>query len=87
MRDLERNVIMEAGKALEIIRALADGIDPHTGEVYPADSPYQSPEITRALFAAISALDGVERRERRKRTLQLSCQPEMSSSSGAAAQG
>ena len=30
---------MKELKALEIIRALADGIDPHTGEVFPDDSP------------------------------------------------
>lgn len=43
---------MEVVKALEIIRALADGIDPYTGEVYSANSPYQNAETVRALFTA-----------------------------------
>lgn len=33
---------------LEILQALAAGTDPITGEVFPADSPYNQPEIIRA---------------------------------------
>ena len=47
---------MEKQAALHIIQALAQGIDPHTGETFPADSPYQHPETVRALFQAAQAL-------------------------------
>ena len=36
--------------------ALAQGIDPHTGESFPADSPYQHPDTVRALFQAVQAM-------------------------------
>lgn len=42
-------------KAREIIRALADGVDPTTGEVLPAESVYNSPVVIRALFAVLEA--------------------------------
>jgi len=49
---------MERETALKIIQQLANGTDPHTGEVFRADSPYQHPDTVRALFAAVRALDG-----------------------------
>lgn len=52
---------MEIEKAREIIRALADGHDPATGEQFPPGSPYQQAETVRALFVA---LEGLERRGR-----------------------
>ena len=60
---------MEITKALGIIRTLADGIDPYTGEVYFATSPYQNPETVRALFTAINALEIAQKKEKRKRAL------------------
>jgi hypothetical protein len=60
---------MDTSKALEIVRALADGTDPYTGEVYPPESPYQNAETVRALFTAIDALERAERRKKRKRAL------------------
>jgi len=60
---------MKELKALEIIRILADGIDPHTGEVFPTDSPYQNAETVRALFIAIDALKDAARRKERKKNL------------------
>lgn len=47
---------MEFEKAKEIITSLANGIDPVTGEVFPKDSPYNHPEIIRALFFIINEL-------------------------------
>jgi len=47
---------MDPQKALGMLTSLADGIDPVTGEVFSADSPYQNPDVVRALFVAISAL-------------------------------
>ena len=48
---------MEAAKTIEILKALAEGIDPGTGEQYPAGNPYQHPDTVRALFAAIHGLE------------------------------
>jgi hypothetical protein len=49
---------MKAERAADILRALADGVDPFTGEVLDDRSPLQNPECIRALFAAIEALEG-----------------------------
>lgn len=60
---------MEAPQALKIIRILADGIDPTTGEMFNDDSPYQHPQVIRALFTAIKALEKIEERQKRERKL------------------
>ena len=44
---------MDIGRAREIIRILADGADPATGEVLPKESVYNSPEVIRALFTML----------------------------------
>lgn len=44
---------MEISKSVDILQVLADGVDPATGEVFPCDSPYSSPEVIRALFTCI----------------------------------
>jgi len=54
---INQEAIMEAAKTIEILKALAEGIDPGTGEHYPAGSPYQHPDTVRALFAAIHGLE------------------------------
>ena len=41
---------------LKIIEALANGTDPSTGEVLPNESPYNNPDIIRALFVVIDHL-------------------------------
>jgi hypothetical protein len=51
---------MDDNKALSIVSALANGVNPLTGEVFDADSPYQAPEIVRALFVAARALGGAK---------------------------
>ena len=48
---------MELPKAIKIILSLAQGVDPETGEQFPADSPYQRPDTIRALFTALRALE------------------------------
>ena len=48
---------MELEKAISIIQALSDGVDPYTGEQYPSDSPYQMPDTVRALALAVTALE------------------------------
>jgi len=49
---------MDVTKAHGIVSALANGVNPTTGEVFPSDSPYQSPAIIRALFIASRVLEG-----------------------------
>lgn len=48
---------MDETKALAVVAALANGINPLTGETFPPNSPYQSPDIVRALFVALRALE------------------------------
>ena len=60
---------METIEALRIIEALADGVDPNSGEVFPEESPYQHPQVVRALFRAIEALKRVEATQRRQQDL------------------
>jgi len=55
--------------ALKIIQALADGVNPYTGEVLPTDSVLQNPQIIRALFTAIEALKAEMKRQERTRNL------------------
>ncbi|PPE75197.1 hypothetical protein C3942_05855 [Solimonas fluminis] len=47
---------MEPTQALNIVRALAAGTDPATGEVFSPESPYQQPDVIRALGLAVTAL-------------------------------
>ena len=49
---------MDKTAALQIIQQLANGTDPHTGEVFGAESPYQHPDTVRALFFALHELNG-----------------------------
>jgi hypothetical protein len=48
---------MDEAKALTILTTLANGVHPETGEVFPPDSPYQSPEVVRALFLVTRTLE------------------------------
>lgn len=57
---------MDASQALAVVRSLANGIDPATGEVFPAESAYQRPDVVRALYEAAQALERHERHDRRK---------------------
>jgi hypothetical protein len=41
---------MESIEARSIVKTLAQGIDPTTGEVFSPDSPYNDPKVIRALF-------------------------------------
>ena len=60
---------MNQTEALQVVRSLANGVDPQTGEVFAPDSVYQRAETVRALFAAAQALEHAERFERRKAQL------------------
>jgi len=52
---------MEIKEAAETVRVLADGVNPVTGEVLPAESPYNEPAVIRALFAVLGARTTVKR--------------------------
>ena len=41
---------MEQEKAYSVVEALANGIDPVTGECFDEEAPYNHPEVIRALF-------------------------------------
>jgi len=56
---------MERDKALGILKALADGVDPVTGEQFAAGSPYQEPDTVRALYCAVQALENPTRTSER----------------------
>ena len=60
---------MEISKALEIIKALSEGVDPHTGEIFPSNSPYQHPDVVRALYKAVTALEQMHQRGKRQKSL------------------
>lgn len=60
---------MLTSEAIRILQALAEGVDPSTGEQFTPDSPYENPTVVRALFLAIRALEGREENEQRKRNL------------------
>lgn len=59
---------MDAAQALAVVRSLANGIDPESGEVFPTESTYQRPQVVRALYEAASALEQQERANRRRAT-------------------
>ena len=54
---------MDKLESLKILRGLANGIDPYTGEVLPEQSPYQHPQTVRALFYAVVALERMKEGE------------------------
>lgn len=60
---------MEIQEALNIVRKLADGIHPETGEVFSSDSLYNHPQAVRALHRAIAALEFQDGRERARKFL------------------
>ena len=49
---------------MELLERLASGVDPSTGEAFGAGSPYQRPEVIRALYAALEELRQRPRTER-----------------------
>jgi hypothetical protein len=56
-------------EAKKIIDALANGIDPETGEILPAQSTFNNPQVIRALFVAVKALDRAAKRAERDNSL------------------
>jgi len=56
-------------EAKRVVEALASGINPETGEVLPAQSTFNSPQVIRALFVAGKALDRAAKRAERDNSL------------------
>ena len=50
-------VIMDISKAKEIVGALAEGIDPITGEILPADHLCNNVDVVRAFYALLQGND------------------------------
>ena len=48
---------MDINRAKEIISALAEGIDPTTGEILPEESVCNKGEVVRAFYAILASLD------------------------------
>lgn len=53
---------MNIDRAKEIISALAEGIDPTTGEILPEESICNKGEIVRAFYAVLQTLDSKSKR-------------------------
>jgi hypothetical protein len=49
--------ILDTDRAVEILRHLAGGVDPYSGEVLGPGGPLQHPDTVRALFLAVEVLD------------------------------
>lgn len=60
---------MHLESALPIVKALADGVNPVTGEQYPEASPYAEPRALRALFTAVDLMQREVEKERRRERL------------------
>jgi hypothetical protein len=59
---------MDTPEAIRILKQLADGRDPATGDSLSDASVYHQPDVIRALFHAVEALDTTKRsRPRRER--------------------
>lgn len=57
---------MDQHQALAIVRSLANGVDPESGDVFPPESAYQRPSVVRALYEAAMALEKSARYEQRR---------------------
>ncbi|MBL8528427.1 MAG: hypothetical protein JNL68_12135 [Burkholderiales bacterium] len=57
---------MDHDQALTILKDLADGKDPETGDPFPPDSPYQRPDVIRALFHAAREMESTVASEARR---------------------
>ena len=55
---------MEVTEARKVVRCLADGIDPLTGELFPINSPYQQPQVIRSLYMAVEAMSRQKKSKR-----------------------
>jgi hypothetical protein len=78
---------MERDKALHILKTLADGIDPASGEQFADDSPYQRPNTVRALCWAIQMLEHAASAQPQAASAQPMVQPKPEKSAKPRAEG
>jgi hypothetical protein len=64
-RPFANTVDMNETEALQILRMLADGRHPLTGDALPDESCYQSAKVLRALLVGIDALEQATKRKDR----------------------
>jgi hypothetical protein len=57
---------MELGEAIKTIRALADGVNPESGEVLTESAVCRLPQSVKALNRALAALVAQQEREKRR---------------------
>ena len=67
---------MDIEASRTIVKTLAQGVHPATGEVFPPDSPYNDPEVIRALFSILESVKQVRQPrksldERRRENIEL----------------
>lgn len=67
---------MELNESRNIVKTLAQGVHPSTGEVFPPGSPYNDPEVIRALFSVLNFVKQAKKprmsiEERRGQNLEL----------------
>lgn len=64
---------MELSESRNIIQTLAQGVHPTTGEVFPPESPYNDPQVIRALFSILTNAKKPRKsiEERRRENLEL----------------
>ena len=61
--------LMQKSKAIDIIKLLADGVHPMTGEQFDKNHVINEPDVIRALSTAVEALVSEEEKIRRQRNL------------------
>jgi hypothetical protein len=59
---------METQEAIKFIRALADGLNPETGQALPEDSVCRTGQAVKALNRAVAALTAQQEREQNRPT-------------------
>jgi hypothetical protein len=62
---------MDVERCHAIIKSLADGVDPATGEVFAASHVCQRPDVVRALYWAAQEMERISKRERRLQRARL----------------
>lgn len=55
---------MELIKAIQTLEALADGIDPLTGEFLQKEAPYNDPIVIRSLFTVLESIKAIKPRRK-----------------------
>ncbi len=60
---------MELDRAIEIVKALSDGHDPYSGEVFGDNHVFQKADAVRALYLALEALNLRKRNNEKQRRL------------------